>query len=325
MLEASSLAILLIALILDRLIGDPDWLWSRVPHPVVWFGKLIDVFEGNFNNEESSGSARARAGFLITFLLVAFAVVVGRWLDLLLGWSGIAGLVIETLVVMVLLAQKSLVVHVRAVETALREEGLEGGRDAVSRIVGRDPETLDDSGVARASIESLAENASDGVIAPAFWYALFGLPGLFAYKLINTADSMIGHRNERYLAFGRAAAKLDDVVNWIPARLSGILIAIADGSLRGLKRARRTFVVTFRDARLHRSPNAGWPESAMAAATGVALGGPRSYGGEITDDPYLNVAGRHFVSEKDIGAAIAVFWRTMTVLAVLVAILAVVM
>ena len=177
MLEASSLAILLIALILDRLIGDPDWLWSRVPHPVVWFGKLIDLFERNFNNEESSGSARARAGFLITLLLVAFAVVVGRWLDLLLGWTGVAGLVIETLVVMVLLAQKSLVVHVRAVQTALREEGLEGGRNAVSQIVGRDPETLDDSGVARASIESLAENASDGVIAPAFWYALFGLPG----------------------------------------------------------------------------------------------------------------------------------------------------
>ena len=255
-------------------------------------------------------------------MLVIFGAVIGRWLDLLLGLIGVAGIVVEVLVVTVLLAQKSLVDHVRAVREGLDEGGLEGGREAVSLIVGRDPETLDESAVARAAVESLAENASDGVVAPAFWYAVFGLPGLFAYKIINTADSMIGHRNEKYLAFGRSSAILDDIVNWVPARLTGLMIAIADGSLHGLRRARRTLVVMVRDARLHRSPNAGWPESAMAAATGVALGGPRYYGGELTDDPFLNVAGRHSVTEKDIDKAVAVFWRAMTVLAVVVAVLA---
>jgi len=322
MYVSGSLAILLVALVLDRLVGDPDAIWSRVPHPVVGFGKLVGVFDRTFNDEDVSGAARARRGFFSILLLVVFGAVVGRWLDMLLGLIGIAGIVVEILVVTVLLAQKSLVDHVRAVRDGLSEGGLDGGREAVSLIVGRDPETLDESAVARAAVESLAENASDGVVAPAFWYAVFGLPGLFAYKIINTADSMIGHRNEKYLAFGRSSAILDDIVNWIPARLTGLMIAIADGSLRGLRRARRTLVVMVRDARLHRSPNAGWPESAMAAATGVALGGPRYYGGELTDDPFLNVAGRHSVTEKDIETAIAVFWRAMTVLAVVVAVLA---
>lgn len=317
-----SLAILLAALILDRLIGDPGAIWSRLPHPVVGFGKLVSIFDRSFNDENISGSARARRGFFAIFMLVVFGAVIGRSLDLVLSLIGVAGVVVEILVVAVLLAQKSLVDHVRAVRDGLDERGLEGGREAVSLIVGRDPETLDESAVARAAVESLAENASDGVVAPAFWYAVFGLPGLFVYKIINTADSMIGHRSEKYIDFGRSSAILDDIVNWIPARLTGLMIAIADGSLHGLRRARRTLVVMVRDAKLHRSPNAGWPESAMAASTGVALGGPRYYGGELTDDPFLNVAGRHSVTEKDIDKAVAVFSRAMTVLAVAVAVLA---
>ena len=213
-------------------------------------------------------------------MLVVFGAVIGRSLDLVLSLVGVAGVVVEILVVAVLLAQKSLVDHVRAVRDGLEEGGLEGGREAVSLIVGRDPETLDESAVARAAVESLAENASDGVVAPAFWYAVFGLPGLFVYKIINTADSMIGHRNERYIDFGRSSAILDDIVNWIPARLTGLMIAIADGSPARAEARAPTLVVMVRDAKLHRSPNAGWPESAMAAATGVALGGPRYYGGE---------------------------------------------
>ncbi len=314
-----SLSVLLIALILDRLIGDPGSIWSRVPHPVVGLGKLVGVFDRGLNDPEVSGAARARRGFLAIALLVIFSLAAGYLMEFLLGMIGTAGLFIEALAVAILLAQKSLVDHVRAVGDGLCDDGLDGGREAVSLIVGRDPETLDESGVARAAVESLAENTSDGVVAPAFWYAVFGLPGLLAYKIINTADSMIGHRSERYLAFGRSSAVLDDIVNWIPARLTGILISFADGSLRGPRRARRTFVVMFRDARLHRSPNAGWPESAMAAAIGVALGGPRYYDGDLTDDPYLNVAGRHLATEKDIEIAVAVFWRTMSVLAVIVA------
>lgn len=322
MFTSGTLSILLIALVLDRLIGDPDAIWSRVPHPVVGFGKLVGIFDHAFNGEDSTDTNRASLGVLAIVLLTGFAAVLGIWLDRLLGWAGVAGYVLEIVIVAMMLAQKSLVDHVRAVRIGLSEGGLEGGRQAVSRIVGRDPETLDETGVARAAIESLAENASDGVVAPAFWYAVLGLPGLFAYKIINTADSMIGHRSERYRAFGKASAILDDIVNWIPARLTGFLIAFADGSLRGVRRARRTVSVMFRDAGMHRSPNAGWPETAMAAATGLALGGPRSYGGETVDDPWLNVAGRHFIGERDIETAVVVFWRTMSVLAVLVAALA---
>lgn len=322
MLTSGTLSILLIALLLDRLIGDPDAIWSRVPHPVVGFGKLVGVFDHAFNGGGSAQANRMPLGLLAIVLLTGFAAVVGIWLDRLLGWIGVTGVVLEIVVVTMMLAQKSLVDHVRAVRVGLSEGGIEGGRKAVSRIVGRDPEALDETGVARAAIESLAENASDGVVAPAFWYAVLGLPGLFAYKIINTADSMIGHRNERYRSFGKASAILDDIVNWIPARLTGLLIAFADGSLRGIRRARRTVAVMLRDARMHRSPNAGWPETAMAAAVGLALGGPRDYDGETADDPWLNVAGRHFINERDIEAAIVVFWRTMTVLAVLVALLA---
>lgn len=323
MLEVSSLAILIGALVLDRLIGDPERVWKIVPHPVAGFGALIAIFDRHFNRQQDTGAARARAGTLVLALLLLFVAVIGRWLEIAFDWIGPVGMALEVVVVAIFLAQKSLADHVEQVQDGLRDGGIEGGRAAVSRIVGRDPETLDESGVARAAIESLAENASDGVIAPAFWYALFGLPGLLAYKLLNTADSMIGHRNARYLEFGRAAARLDDVANWIPARLTGLMILFATLTVKGFRQARRVVVVLFRDSGKHRSPNAGWPESAMAAAVGVALSGPRSYEGQMTEDPYLNVGGRHFVDGKDIATAIAVFWRTMSVFMVLVAVFAV--
>ena len=314
--------ILLIALIADRLIGDPDWLWRRVPHPVVWFGTVIGAFEQAFNNPEHPPKTREKLGFLAIAVLLLFSGVIGHWLAWAFDFIGVFGMAAEFVVVTILIAQKSLADHVRAVADGLRDGGLAGGREAVAMIVGRDPQTLDEAAVARAAIESLAENASDGVVAPAFWYAVFGLPGLFVYKMLNTADSMIGHKSERYRAFGRASAKLDDLANWVPARLTGVMIALADGSLQGIDRARRTFGVMMRDAGLHRSPNAGWPESAMAAATGVALGGPRFYAGDIADEPFMNVSGRHSATERDIAAALAVFWRTMTILAVIVAVVA---
>jgi len=220
--------------------------------------------------------------------------------------------------VAVLLAQKSLADHVFAVGEGLRKEGIAGGRKAVSMIVGRDPNLLDRSGICRASIESLAENYSDGVVAPAFYYALFGLPGLLAYKMLNTADSMIGHKTPRYREFGWASARLDDLANWPAARLSALFIALGTWFRRGRPSARKSVSVALRDHGLHRSPNSGWPESAMAGALDIALAGPRVYAGEQVMEPMQNSAGRKNIGPTDIDLAIEVFWAACTVLATLV-------
>jgi adenosylcobinamide-phosphate synthase len=181
-------------------------------------------------------------------------------------------------------------------------------------IVGRDPEQLDEAGVCRAAIESLAENSSDGVVAPAFWFAIAGLPGLLAYKMLNTADSMIGHLNDRHRDFGRFAAKLDDAANWIPARLTGLLICAAAALAGGAGRGRAALTAMLRDARLHRSPNAGWPEAAMAGALGLSLGGPRRYGSDFVNEPALNGAGRSDAQPADIFQALRHFWTAMSML-----------
>jgi adenosylcobinamide-phosphate synthase len=316
---AEPLVILFTALILDRLIGDPDWLWRRVPHPVALFGRLIGWADARFNDDDASDPRREKNGFAAIAVLMIGAIVLGTLVGDLFDALGGAGVVVEMLLVAVLLAQKSLADHVGAVAQGLRAAGIDGGRRAVSMIVGRDPETLDEAGICRAAIESLAENASDGVVAPAFWYAVFGLPGLFAYKMLNTADSMIGHKTARHRAFGRASARFDDLANWLPARLTALLIVMAGGFDRWRDRAR----TVMRDAQLHRSPNAGWPESAMAAVTGLALGGPRNYGEDVADEPFMNDAGRKDAGPDDIDAALAIFWRAMTGLAVVVGVLAV--
>ncbi|RMH42828.1 MAG: cobalamin biosynthesis protein CobD, partial [Alphaproteobacteria bacterium] len=181
------------------------------------------------------------------------------------------------------------------------------GRVAVARIVGRDTATLDRAGVARAAIESAAENFSDGVVAPVFWLLVGGLPGLVAYKAVNTADSMIGYRTPRHEAFGWAAARLDDAMNWVPARLAAVLLALVGGW-------RARWADMRRDAGHHRSPNAGWPEAAMAGALGVALAGPRSYQGTLTDDPFVNPKGRRDAGAEDVDRAVSLLWRAWLVL-----------
>jgi adenosylcobinamide-phosphate synthase len=287
--DGDTLLLVVAALILDAVIGDPDWLWRRLPHPVVWIGRLIGTLERRLNRADRSGLQRKLAGVVTVVLLVASAVVAGGVLeDVLEGtwyWFMLKALIASTLI-----AQRSLYQHVARVRDAFSEAGLSGARQAVAMIVGRDPDRLDSAGVARAAIESAAENFSDGVVAPVFWLALLGLPGLIAYKAINTADSMIGHRSERYQDFGWAAARLDDFVNLVPARLSGLLVAcaapFAGGSIANALRAMA------RDASKHRSPNAGWPEGAMAGALGIALAGPRVYAEGTVDDLYLNADGR---------------------------------
>ncbi|WP_433760227.1 adenosylcobinamide-phosphate synthase CbiB [Brucella anthropi] len=312
------LIILSLALLLDRFVGDPPQLWQRVPHPVVLFGKAISCGEKRWNNRNLSASVLRRNGMWLTIGLVMACVVLGLILELSLPFAGTAGAVAEILIVTVLLAQKSLADHVQAVALALREEGIEGGRRAVSMIVGRNPEHLDEGGVSRAAIESLAENASDGIVAPAFWFLVGGLPGLFAYKLINTADSMIGHLNDRYRDFGRFAAKLDDVANYIPARLTGLLASLATAITKDRLSGKEAFSVMRRDARLHRSPNAGWPESAFAGGLGLALAGPRQYGVEKVEGPMLNASGKRDANADDIDAALHLFWSTMSLMTGLV-------
>ncbi|MCO4316117.1 adenosylcobinamide-phosphate synthase CbiB [Phyllobacterium sp. 21LDTY02-6] len=302
-----NLLILFLALLADRYFGDPDWLWRTIPHPVVLFGKAIDFVDHRFNLAANTDQQRRRDGFLSVLALLLLAALVGAVIHAALALIPPFGGLVEALVVAVFLAQKSLGDHVEAVATALREEGLEGARRAVSMIVGRDTQVLDEAATSRAAIESLAENSSDGIVAPAFWYALLGLPGLLAYKMLNTADSMIGHLNDRHRHFGRFAAKLDDVANWVPARLTGLLIAAAACLVHGGSAARQSFDVMMRDARLHRSPNAGWPEAAMAGAIDVALAGPRVYGGAVANEPMLNGAGRRDAGIENIEDGLHIF------------------
>ncbi len=317
-----TLLILAVALLVDRLVGDPDWLWSRISHPIIHFGRAISLFDKGFNRAGlGKGSLRLRG--LVTIVVLAVAsIVVGVVLDRLFDVLGAVGFLAEAIIVAVFLAQKSLADHVVRVADGLRRDGLAGGREAVSMIVGRDPNTLDEPAVCRAAIESLAENFSDGVVAPAFWYALAGLPGLLAYKMLNTADSMIGHKSPRYLHFGWASARLDDLVNLPAARLSVLLVAAGAYLKRGAEAARAAIEVARRDHGLHRSPNSGWPEAAMAGALDLQLAGPRIYGGVMVDEPMIHGSGRPVATVEDIDDAVSVFSAACSVLAAACAVLA---
>jgi len=304
LISGSGLFIVVAALAFDALIGDPDWLWRRVRHPVAWIGTLIGYIDRRFNREDLSQQRRKLAGIASTAALVALSVAVGVLVQAAVRQLPMGNLMVA-LIASIFLAQRSLYQHVARVRSAFAEGGIAGARKAVAMIVGRDPEQLDEAGICRAAIESCAENFSDGVVAPVFWLALLGLPGLIAYKTINTADSMIGHRSERYQSFGWAAARLDDLVNLVPARLSALLLAgaapIAGGTITTSLR------VVNRDAAKHRSPNAGWPESAMAGALGVALAGPRRYATHMVDDPFLNAEATSQIVPDDIGRALDLY------------------
>jgi adenosylcobinamide-phosphate synthase len=300
-----TLFVVVAALAFDALIGDPDWIWQRLSHPVVVIGELVSWLDRRLNHAHRPPEQRKIAGVIAVVLLVAAAAAVGIFLEIVLGLAPV-GKIALGLIASVLMAQVSLYQHVDRVRSAFAEDGLEAAREAVALIVGRDPEQLDEAGVCRAAIESCAENFSDGVVAPVFWLALLGLPGLIAYKAINTADSMIGHRSERFEAFGWAAARLDDWANFVPARLSGVLLAIvaplAGGSIAVVLKVMR------RDASSHRSPNAGWPESAMAGALGLALAGPRRYAEGMADDPFLNAEASADATPNDIGRALDLYF-----------------
>ena len=318
------LSILLIALVLDWYFGEPEALWSSLPHPIILFGKAVSLADKCLNDDDDRDEVQYKKGAIAISLFLLMALLFAFALESFFGWFGRIGSVLEIAFVFVLLAQKSLADHVEMVAKGLKKDGLHGGRKAVGMIVGRDPSRLDKTGVSRAAIESLAENFSDGVVAPVFWYVVFGLPGIVVYKMINTADSMIAYRNEKYLWFGRLAAQIDDLANWVPARISAVLIALGAGMLGGAGAFKNSLIVALRDSGLHRSPNAGWPEAAMAGGADIALGGPRIYPDEVVQQAYLNSSGKQDLGTADIKRTIQIFalacfslWFVIGVLAVL--------
>jgi adenosylcobinamide-phosphate synthase len=304
---------MLVALLVDTLVGWPPRLYRAIGHPVTWIGRLIAALDRTLNSPAISPTLTRVLGIVTLVVVVSAAALPAALLQYVLadwpfGWLLMGALAWP------LVAARSLYEHVAAVLTPLQRGDLAAARAEVAMIVGRDVTQLDEAAVARAAIESLAENASDGVVAPLFWGVLLGLPGIAAYKAVNTLDSMIGHLNERHRHFGWASARLDDVANLVPARLTGLLIAIVSSSPRG------AVSVMLRDGAKHRSPNAGFPEAAMAGAVGIRLSGPRVYHDRIADEPWLNPTAPD-PRPSDLARALQTYVRAMLAAAVLMAVI----
>ncbi|WNJ99873.1 adenosylcobinamide-phosphate synthase CbiB [Thalassospiraceae bacterium LMO-JJ14] len=315
------LILLIIAMGIEAYVGEAAFVFKRIKHPIALIGDLIGFFDDKLNRPKRPQLDRAIRGACVVVFMVALSAVIGAcvmWLTLHFAW----GWVLECALLVTLLAGRGLYNAVARVARGLELEGLEGGRKAVRHIVGRDPNSLDAPGIARAGIESLAENFSDAVAAPVFWYVLLGFPGILVYKTVNTMDSMIGHKTPRHSAFGFTAARLDDALNAIPARLSALIFAAAALFVptANPKAAIRT---AMRDARKHRSFNAGWPEAAMAGALGIALAGPRTYGGETVHDDWMG-DGRARTTHKDIERALYLYGVACLITGGLVGLIAVV-
>jgi adenosylcobinamide-phosphate synthase len=309
----------LLALLIELMVGYPDRLTQSIGHPVTWMGRLIDWLDRKLNRDDATPEARRRAGALAMLVLFGIVGAVSFLIEralLLLPF----GLIAVAILASTFIAQRSLFMHVANVADALDEGGVDAGRMAVAQIVGRDVSELDEASIARAAIESLAENFSDGVVAPTFWMVIAGLPGAAVYKAINTADSMIGHRSKRHLDFGRTAAKTDDLLNFPASRLSALLLVAAAYMSKGAAGA-AAWQATWRDGPKHVSPNAGYPEAAMAGALGLALGGPRSYDGAVTDGAWLG-DGRREANAADIRAALDLYARADGLLIAIVGVLA---
>jgi adenosylcobinamide-phosphate synthase len=312
-----SIVVTLLALMVEATLGYPKAVFAAIGHPVTWIGRLIGFLDRTLNL--GSDVSRRCAGFIAIILIVAISAAIAWAIESILLLVPF-GFVAVAVLASSLLAQRSLEDHVARVADALERDGLVGGRRAVAQIVGRDPDALDEAGVARAAIESLAENFSDGIVAPVLWLAVGGLAGGVAYKAINTADSMIGHRTARYKEFGFATARLDDLVNLPASRLSALLIVLA-ATFTGNASASGAWRAVWRDAQKHRSPNAGWPEAAMAGALGLSLAGPRVYGSIVVEDATMG-DGRREANAQDIRAALALYQRADLLLVALIALLA---
>lgn len=296
-----------LSLLFELGLGYPDRLVRAIGHPVIWIGQLISFLDISLNRATDTDARRRILGVVALAVIVAVPATLAFAVERLFGLVPF-GILLTAIAASSLVAQRSLGSHVKAVADALDSGGIVAGRKAVSQIVGRDPESLDEAGVSRAAIESLAENFSDGITAPAFWLAVFGFAGGAAYKSANTADSMIGHRTKRHEAFGWAAARFDDLINLPASRLTALLIVLAAFLVPGTD-PHRAWQAVWRDAKKHRSPNAGWPEAAMAGALGLALAGPRAYGGVMVDDAFMGDGGRREANAQDIRAALRLYWK----------------
>lgn len=282
---SNNLLVLILAIIVDAVAGDPRWLYSRIPHPIVVIGHQIELLDRFLNQTHYSPVTRKLLGVISILIIVSSAWLIG-WL---IAWSCNQvsfGVVLQALIVSIFLAQNSLYQHVASVAKACKADDLIDARSQISHIVGRDPNSLDQRAIGRAAIESLSENFSDGVVAPIFWYVVGGLPALIAYKALNTSDSMIGYLTDKYADFGWCAARFDDAANFIPARLSAFIITIAAFIIPSAT-GNRAFTTAIRDAKKHRSKNAGWPEAAMAGALGIKIAGPRNYDGILVEDAWM--------------------------------------
>ena len=307
MMLFDNVSVLLLALAIDAVIGDPNWFYRRIPHPIAIIGHMINKLDLLLNKPDLTNLARKLLGVFFIIICLFIAGFIGWAAQFVLKFIEI-NYYIEALLVSIFIAQNSLYRHVRNVANAFRSGGIITARIAVSHIVGRDPSYLDEAGVCRASIESLSENFSDGVIAPIFWYLLAGIPGILMYKTLNTADSMVGHLNDKYTSFGWASARLDDIANFIPARLTALLICLTATfipSARGFRALR----VSLTDANQHRSVNAGWPEAAMAGALDIRLAGPRVYAGVPVADPWMG-NGNPNLSANDIRRSLRLYFTS---------------
>jgi adenosylcobinamide-phosphate synthase len=306
------------ALLVEAAFGYPSWLFRVIGHPVVWIGTLLGWLDQRMNDDHMPDLRRRRRGVLALALIVGVAVVPTATLQV--AAVGAPAVFATIICASSLLAQRSLFAHVLSVADKLENTGLPGGRAAVAHIVGRNSQTLDEAAVARAAIESLAENFSDAVVAPSLWCALLGLPGMAVYKTINTADSMVGHRTPRHAAFGWASARLDDLVNLPASRLASLWLILA-ASLHPQACGRAACRTVLRDARQHRSPNAGWPEAAMAGALGLRLAGPRVYGTTLIDDAWMG-DGRTTADTLDLRRALSLYRLACTLQIIAVVVLA---
>ncbi len=317
----NNFALVALALVLEYFVGYPQVLFKTIGHPVQWIGKLITYLDEGLNDPDLEDHDQRNHGIFAVFALCLAvgipAYVVATFLSYLAyGW------IVNVALATTMIAQKSLRDHVNAVARTLPQSIIDA-RKQVGKIVGRDPNALDESGVAKAALESLAENTADGITAPIFWYAIAGLPGIVIYKAINTADSMIGHKSEKYLHFGWAAAKLDDLVNLPASRLTGLLFAAA-AWFTSKSRAQAALTSMWRDANKHQSPNAGWPEAAMAGALDLKFGGPRQYDGEKVELAYMG-EGRSQLTAADIEKGLELYDRALLILLAVAVVLAMIL
>lgn len=293
------------AMVLDVAIGDPTWLFRLMSHPVVYMGKFISFFDKKFNNWKLGKTNLIMRGYMVLVAIFATGLAIGIGLEYILALS-VFLLPLKIFIISLFLAIRSLHKHVKDVYIGLNE-GLNEGKAAVAKIVGRNVTKMTEISITRAAIESLAENFSDGVIAPIFWYLVGGLPALIAYKFVNTADSMIGHKSFKYVHFGRASALCDDILNYIPARLTAALFFVMATLGGGFAKAKKLWHCLWQDAVRHASPNAGWPEASMAVMMDIALGGPRIYGEKQVDGVWMNEKGRMILHRADIKQALKLY------------------